>query len=116
MNKSILTAILTVLMLTPTFSAETIDKGDSAPYKGVIFTVKEEKALQKMKLKNLGLVEINSLHKQKSVIQSQRIDLLRKQLKSNQSVWQKIGYFTIGVLATSAALYGGSQLAKTIGN
>lgn len=113
--KPFLTLILALLMLTPTFAAKTIEKGSPAPYKGVIFTVEEEKKLQSMKLKNLGLVELNTLHKQKSVIQSQRINNLRSQLKSRQSVWQKIGYFTLGVLATSAALYGGAQLAKTLG-
>jgi len=115
MNKSILTLILAGLMIMPAFGAKVLEKGDSAPYKGVLFTMEGEKKLRKLKLEHLQIKELNALQLEKIMLQSKRIDLLRDHVESNQSIWAKIGYFSLGILATSAALYGGVQLSRTLG-
>jgi len=102
-------------MLSPTFGAKVLQKGDIAQYKGVLFTMEEEKSLRKDNMELIRIKELNTLQLEKLMIQSKRINNLRSYVESNKSVWAKIGWFSLGVLATSAALYGGVQLSKTIG-
>ena len=116
MNKSILTLILAGLMIMPTFGAKVLQKGDTAPYKGILFDMKEEKKIRQIKMEHIQIKELNALQLEKLMLQSKRIDNLRNYVESNKSIWSKIGFFTLGVLATSAALYGGVQLTKAIGN
>ena len=115
MNKSILTLILAGLMIIPTFGAKVLQKGDSAPYKGILFDMEEERGLRKVKMEHIQIKELNALQLEKLMLQSKRIKNLRSHIESNKSVWSKIGFFTLGILATSAALYGGVQLSRTLG-
>lgn len=112
--RAALTAVLFLSILAPTFGAKVLQKGDIAPNKGVLFTMVEEKALRKTDMELIRIKELNALQLEKLMLQSKRINNLRSYVESKQSVWSKVGFFTLGVLATSAALYGGVQLSKAI--
>lgn len=115
MHKSILSLVLILFTLVPTFGAKVLEKGAEAPYKGVLFSMEEEKKLRKTNMELIRIKELNALQKEKMMIQSKRIINLREYVESNKSIWTKIGYFSLGVIATSAALYGGVQLSRTLG-
>lgn len=114
MNKSILSLVLVFFLISPTFGAKVLQKGDIAQNKGVLFTMEEEKKLRKTDMELFRIKELNALQLEKIMIQSKRIKNLRGYVESNQSIWAKVGWFSLGVLATSAALYGGVQLSNTL--
>lgn len=90
-------------------------EGDKAPCEGYLFSPEQEKEVR-------GKVEI--MEQQTHVIQDQdalivnlkqQIDNETKQTQNlnsqlNASSWDKYIYFGLGVLATSAAIYGASHL------
>ena len=107
--------LFTMTVLTNNvFSAEVLDKGEVAPYKGVIFTVKEEQNLRannekRLKLEDLRITYENKMFAQerKIVLQNDRINLLRDGLKDSAklSTWGKFGYFMVGFISSGVIFY-----------
>lgn len=105
-----------------------IQKGQVALCDGLLFSPeaskKADEALKDSKYykdltdrlyKRQGLVqeEVNILEKRLQLYMDQSHKLSQELTsKNNEDKWQKIVYFSLGVLATGIAVYGASQLSK----
>lgn len=134
MKKSVQTifSIFLIVSLTSNFCyAEDVirlEKDKPAPFTGFLFT--DEKA-KEVRIKLLerdfyketseSFEKSNSFLKQNSTLKDEQIkiimernDNLAKALRDERSMntWERIGWFTLGVVATGAALYGLKQVTK----
>lgn len=125
----ILSILLVLLLSFSAFSqVKYIEKETPAPYNGFLFTVKKTKEVRKeliekdqLKIFNEALKETLKLKDEVIGKQTGQVEILKtqneklaKQIDNDKSLsrFQKTLWFTAGVLATSLAVYGASQLVK----
>lgn len=124
---SILVFTLTIQSALANQSVE-LDKGQPAPYPGVLLDKEKSKEIRDELIEKDGLVKTNEslnksiqLYRSNEDLQNQKSDILLKQnieltktLNDTRSVsgWEKVGFFILGVAITSAAVYGASKLAR----
>lgn len=105
-----------------------LNQGDKAPYTGYLFTESKTKEVRIQLLErdsykalndsyektNVWLKQNIDLKDQQITIVSQRNDDLAKALREEKTAnnWERIFYFAIGVLATSAAVYGVKKITQ----
>lgn len=105
-----------------------LDKNQPAPYEGYLFTTDKAKDTRIKLIErstfegiNQSLVKTNTLLQTNSDLKDQQIkivmdrnDDLSKSLKDAESTsnWERIIYFGLGVLATSAAFYGAKKISQ----
>lgn len=108
--------LLTILILVFSFSAycvTPISKGQVAPHSGYIFTKVEEKKVRKIREQKLKLEDLVILKDKAIDLRDRRIVILEKRVKNNRlGFWGKVGYFGLGILATSASIYSASKLLR----
>lgn len=90
----------------------TLNKGDTAPYSGILVDAEQMKEfrqinedkknleLQNIKLKDLGVIQEQRIDLYKLEVQRVREDLSRSEKKA---FWQSAGTFVLGVLVTGFA-------------
>lgn len=103
-----------------------IEKNTPAPYTGYLFTPEKTNEVKNVVVERDGLLKLNEsltkslqlqsdvadLNQKKVTILLEQQDKLSKSLYDERSVsnWTQFGWFALGVLATSAAIYGVSQI------
>jgi hypothetical protein len=112
--KILILAITILLSSNIAFSAQVLDEGEKAPHKGVLFTMEEEKELRKTKEKVVKLEDLTVRQEDLIKIQDQRIDNYKRYAEENRPLtgWEKIMWFSLGVIATSASMYGAAKLIQ----
>lgn len=124
--------LITFLMIIsqPVFAdtATNLSKGQPAPYDGILLDKEKSDKIRDELIEKDALVKINEslnksikLHRdnedilngQKKMLVDQNIELTRALNDSREtSTWTKIGFFALGFIVTSAAVYGATRLAK----
>lgn len=111
MYKLILSASL---LATIANAADPISKGDKAPYDGVIFNHKEAIDLKR------DLIDLDTLKKQQEIYKEnqkimdnqvklwrdQSLGLSKELVKEKNSFWGSMGYFFLGVGASTLIVFG----------
>ncbi len=115
MLKVILCTLIILCSLNISYGAKVLDKGMITPYKGVLFTMEEEKELRATKEKVIRLEDLAVVLNEKSRVQDLRIKNLKEYAEENVPLngWQKAGYFLLGVLSTSALMYGSVRIMES---
>ena len=108
--------ILILLSSTIGWSAETLNKGDLAPYDGVIFNNEEANELVATDKKVLVLEKLRIQYEDKIELQEQRIGLLRGSLEDQNKFWKigNVGWFSIGVGSGFLAIYATSVIINNL--
>ena len=122
--------IISMISSQPVFADNSINlnKGDSAPYSGVLLDKEKADKIRDELIDKDALVKINeSLNKsviiyrsnedilngQKNMLVNQNIELTKVLNDTREtSSWVRVGYFVLGIAVTSAAVYGATRLAK----
>lgn len=128
MKKNKVLVLLICLSFSLNVSADPIllQKGNSAPYDGLLFSEQKANDLRKelldkdyLKLQNDSLNRSLELYKQNESIYKEQKELLLEQndrlaksLYEERRVtnWERVGFFVLGIAATGLAFYGVSQL------
>lgn len=107
-----LLAITLLITSLSAFSTTHIKKGEISPKTGYVITVEEEKNFRKINEDKKILEKLKFVHEEKIELQAKRIENLREFVKDSSplSKYQKMGYYFLGVLATSTSVYLAGQL------
>jgi hypothetical protein len=125
-----LSLILVLLLSFSAFAAEStpIKKGEQSPYDGIVLTTKKAQSIRKeliekdqLKIFTQSLLENEGRYKkiisnqnEQIVILTDHTEKLVKIAEESQTVtvYEKVLWFGLGVVATSFAVYGAGQLVK----
>lgn len=126
---------LSILLLCSIFSQSVsaqdtalVRKGDLVPFDGILFSEKKANEVRYQLIKLDNLEKINESYDKTIVLYKknedykneqlsvllQRNDDLAKSLQSSQTTsnWERILWFTLGVVATTGAVYGAGKVLK----
>lgn len=114
--KKIIILLTSILLTCSAYSVEHVKPGDTVVKEGFIFTTDEEKELRANDQRRKLLEALSVKYEDKMELQEYRLDLYKEYTKDTRPMtkWQKVGYFAIGVLTTSAALYMASKINKNL--
>ncbi len=122
--------IIFILVLQTAFAQDVtkLNKDEKAPYEGYLFPPQKASELKDAvierdgyKLLNHSLEKSLELQKKNIDLQEQKVDIvleqnfkLTKSLNDERSMtsWERIGWFTLGVLGTGLAVYGASKINR----
>lgn len=118
---SLLIAILSVSLSARAQDAVGLEKGQAAPFTGVLITYKAAQDFKNTVVERDGLEEQKAsyersieYYRKADELQQKKLDLLLLQNdklalrlgeERSMSTWEKIGYFSLGLLATGIAGY-----------
>lgn len=110
----IILALLAFTCSIDTYGVTAIKKGQQSPTDGFVFSKEEEKTVRGYKENSIKLEQLNVLKNEKIDLQDQRITNLKNHIEDSKplSTWGKIGYFTLGVVATGLNLYLASKVLE----
>lgn len=111
---------ITLLFSLNSFGVQTVKKGEEVPHDGVLFTHKEEKELRKTNEQKIRLEDLRIQQDEVIKIQQQRIDNYKvyyDETKNQRSLtkWEKVLYFTGGVVASGLLIYTTSKIMHNVG-
>lgn len=120
MKKMLLFLLIPSLLLADD-SVKYLNKDDKAPFDGYLFSREAERQLRLTDLELKQSKDIIKLYEQKSTIQEKQIELRDKELdvlskrvieQKDDSFFGKIGFFVLGVAATSAIAFGITRISR----
>lgn len=117
----LLVFLISLNLLACDFNVKKVNKGDQVPCNSWIVSepqmqdiAKEKKELDIVKRENLTLKELGLVNEDIIKHHKTRADDIQKELNWEQtkSVWKSVGFFVLGVAATSVAAYAAIKSTK----
>lgn len=112
--RNLIIIITSLLLSWSALAVDHVKPGDTVKKEGFVFDVQEEQKVRANNERRKLLEKLVIRLDDKIDLQDYQIDLYKEHVDSTRPLtkWQKVGYFFLGMAATSASLYVSSKILE----